>query len=254
MTVPINALLVNTVSREPIDLLERDADIRLTVLTHPEYAHFYRDTTDVVLVDDVTDLLQVRDKVVELRRTRPVDHVIAPSERGLQPSGYLRSFLGLPGTGWETSNLFSNKYAMKRRLAEAGLPVAPFTDLPSLADLPSRADHLGWPVVVKPVLGAAARDTHVLADAASFAALDAPGLRTTRYPLILERFVDVEAEFHCDGVVQDGEVLFEPVSRYVLPPLRRRHQVSGSYTPLRQPGRLPGAAVAPGRRGRVRVA
>jgi hypothetical protein len=230
----VNALLLNTVSTEPIDLLETDPSIRLTVLTHPEYAHYYRHDTDVVLTDDVTDLCRVRDVVVDLMRTRPISHVIAPSERGLQGSGFLRSFLGLPGTGYETSNLFSNKLAMKRRLAEAGLPVAPFTALGSLADLPARAAELGWPVVVKPVLGAAARDTHVVTGPAAFAELmaapHAAGLRTSRYPLILERFVDVEAELHCDGIVSGGTVRFDPVSRYVLPPLRRREHISGSYT------------------------
>lgn len=230
----INALLVNTVSTEPIEALETDPELRLTVLTHPEYAHLYRPETPVVLVDDVTDLRQVRDRVVELIRTRPIDHVIAPSERGLQPAGYLRSFLGLPGTGYDTANRFSNKYAMKRALAAAGLPVAPFALLGSLLDLPRHATELGWPVVVKPVIGAAARDTHVLADRAEFDELlsspRAAGLRGCRYPLIVERFVDVDAEFRCDGVVGAGAVRFAPVSRYVLPPLVRQGRIAGSYT------------------------
>ncbi|WP_329044095.1 ATP-grasp domain-containing protein [Amycolatopsis sp. NBC_01488] len=230
----IDTLLINTVSTDPIESLETDPEIRLTVLTHPEYAHHYRPDTPVLLVDDVTDLHQVRNTVVELIRTRPIDHVVAPSERGLQPAGYLRSFLGLPGTGYDTANRFSNKYAMKRALAAAGLPVAPFAPLGSLADLPRRATELGWPVVVKPVIGAAARDTHVLADPAAFTELlsspHAAGLRDCRYPLILERFVDVEAEFHCDGVVSDGVVRFASVSRYVLPPLVRRGRIAGSYT------------------------
>jgi len=230
----INALLINTVSTEPIEALETDPELRLTVLTHPEYAHYYRPETPVVLVNDVTDLRQVGDAVVELIRTRPIDYVVAPSERGLQPAGYVRSFLGLPGTGYDTANRFSNKYAMKRALAAAGLPVAPFAALGSLLDLPRLATELGWPVVVKPVIGAAARNTHVLADRAAFAELlsspHAAGLRDCRYPLILERFVDVDAEFHCDGVVGDGTVRFASVSRYVVPPLVRRGRIAGSYT------------------------
>ncbi|MFI7677441.1 hypothetical protein [Actinophytocola sp. NPDC049390] len=230
----LHTLLINTVSTEPIESLETDPEIRLTVLTHPEYARHYRPETPMVLVDDVTDLRQVRDAVVELIRTTPIDHVVAPSERGLQPAGYVRSLLGLPGTGYDTANRFSNKYAMKRALAAAGLPVAPFAALGSLVDLPRRATELGWPVVVKPVIGAASRDTHVLADRAAFTELlsspHAAGLRDCRYPLILERFVDVEAEFHCDGVVSDGTVRFASVSRYVLPPLVRRGRIAGSYT------------------------
>lgn len=230
----INALLLNTVSTEPIESLETDPAIRLTVLTHPEYADRYRAGTPVVCVDDITDLTRVRDTVVELIRGAPVDYVVAPSERGLQPAGYLRSFLGLPGPGYEVTNRFSNKYVMKHALAAAGLPVAPFALLGNISDLPARAAELGWPVVVKPVIGAAARNTHVLPDRAAFAALlaspRAAALRTSRYPLILERFVDVDAEFHCDGVVSDGMIRFASVSRYVLPPLVRRGRIAGSYT------------------------
>ncbi|HEY7008804.1 MAG TPA: hypothetical protein VH395_07685 [Jatrophihabitantaceae bacterium] len=230
----INALLINTVSTDPIESLETDPDIALTVLTHPEYAHHYRPETPVVLVDDVTDLRQVRDAAVEIMRTTPIDRVIAPSERGLQPAGYLRSFLGLPGIGYDVANRFSNKYAMKRALATAELPVAPFAVLGGLHDLPQHASELGWPVVVKPVIGAASRNTHVLADPAAFAELlsapHAAGLRECRYPLILERYIDVDAEFHCDGVVTDGTVRFASVSQYVLPPLTRRGHIAGSYT------------------------
>jgi biotin carboxylase len=230
----INVLLINTVSTDPIESLETDPEIALTVLTHPEYAHHYRPETPVVLVDDVTDLRQVRDAAVGILRTTPIDRVVAPSERGLQPAGYLRSFLGLPGTGYDVANRFSNKYAMKRALAAAGLPVAPFAALGSVHDLPGRAAELGWPVVVKPVIGAAARDTHVLTgerDAAEL--LSGPhgsGLRDCPYPLILERFVDVEAEFHCDGVVTDGTVRYASISRYLMPPLMRRGHIAGSHT------------------------
>jgi biotin carboxylase len=230
----INTLLINTVSTEPIESLETDPEIALTVLTHPEYAHHYRAETPLVPVSDVTDLRQVRDAAVGILRSRPIDRIVAPSERGLQPAGYLRSFLGLPGTGYDVANLFSNKYAMKRALAAAGLPVAPFAALGGLDDLPRRAAGLGWPVVVKPVIGAAARHTHVLTGEHDFAELltgpYAAGLRDCPYPFILERFVDVEAEFHCDGVVVDGAVRYLSLSQYLMPPLVRRGHVAGSYT------------------------
>jgi hypothetical protein len=229
-----HALLVNTISTDPIDMLETDPWIRLTVITHPEYASCYRPRTPVILIEDVTDLRQVRDAAVALLRAGPIDHVVAPSERSVQPGGYLRSFLGLPGTGYETANLCSNKLAMKRRLAAGGLPVAPFAGLGALADLPARATELGWPVVVKPVIGNASRDTHVVAGAAEFAELLASprsaGLRRSPYPLIVERFVDVEAEFHCDGVVSGGEVRFASVSRYVVPLVRQYGRLGGTYT------------------------
>lgn len=230
----VHALLVNTISTDPIDALETDPSVRLTVLTHPEYAPYYRPGTPVILIEDVTDLRAVRDAAVALLRAGPIDRVVSPSERSVQPGGYLRSFLGLPGTGYETANLCSNKLAMKRRLVACGLPVAPFAGLGALADLPARAATLGWPVVVKPAIGNASRDTHVIAGAAEFAELLASprsaGLRGSPYPLIVERFVEVEAEFHCDGVVSGGEVRFASVSRYVVPLVRQYGRLGGTYT------------------------
>lgn len=235
MTMRSDVLLINTVGTGPIATLEADPGLRLSVLTHPEYARFYDPRTPLTEIPDITDLNAVRDAAVRLLRTGTAfDRVIAPSERSLQPAGYLRSFLGLPGPGYEVMNRFSNKYTMKRALRAAGLPVAPFAPLGSLTDLPDIANRLGWPLVVKPVIGAAARNTHVVADPAAYRELlDSPhaaALHACRYPLLAERFVEVTAELRCDAVVSDGSVRFASVSRYVVPPLARRGRIAGSYT------------------------
>jgi 5-(carboxyamino)imidazole ribonucleotide synthase len=51
--------------------------------------------------------------------------------------------------GAETLRQVQDKLAQKRVLAAAGLPVAPFRDLPDPRDLASAAEALGWPLIVK---------------------------------------------------------------------------------------------------------
>lgn len=73
------------------------------------------------------------------------DAVLAPTEFGVASAGLLRSSYGIDGMGFETAHAFANKYVMKKKLASAGVPVAPFRPVHRLADLPSAADELGWP-------------------------------------------------------------------------------------------------------------
>ena len=57
---------------------------------------------------------------------------------------------GLPGIGVETAHLMTHKVAMRRRLAEAGVPQPRFAALRSLAERRLAADEVGFPAVLKP--------------------------------------------------------------------------------------------------------
>ncbi|WP_247672262.1 MULTISPECIES: ATP-grasp domain-containing protein [Micromonospora] len=229
-----NVLLVNSNCRTGARLLQDRPDVRLSVITIDKYRHFYDPGTDVELVDSVADLTGVRLAALRIRERHPFDWVVAPSEWSVQAGGYLRSYLGLPGPGYEVANAFSNKFVMKQKLAAAGLPVTAFRRMESLDDTVEAARHLGWPVVVKRACGGGAgyvvviRDPDHLHDV--FADDSRAAMRTAPFPLLAEQMVDIEAEYHCDGVVIDGHVRFAPVSRYFAPVLDSVGGVIGSYT------------------------
>ncbi|MFJ1706984.1 hypothetical protein [Kitasatospora sp. NPDC088346] len=229
-----NVLLINSSRENAARALQRREDIRLSVITMPEYLHHYGPGTDVEVVDTIEDLTQVRLAALRIRARNPFDHVVAPSEWSIQAGGYIRSYFGLPGTGYAVSNAFSNKLVMKQELAAAGLPVADFRRLDSFAHAADAGDELGWPIVVKRAFGGGSEDIFVLRDAdhARRLATDAAtaGLRAAPYPLLAEELIDIETEFHCDGIVVDGQVRFAPVSRYLAPVLRSVGGAIGSYT------------------------
>jgi hypothetical protein len=48
-------------------------------------------------------------------------------------------------------------------------------------------------------------------------------------PMIVERALDVSAEYHCDGVVYRGETIFASISRYIRPLFDCVGSFAGSY-------------------------
>lgn len=229
-----NVLLINTSGDVAARLLQQDEQVNLSVITPPEYRYLYDAYTDVTLVGSVEDLTEVRLAALMIRRRNPFDFVVTPSEAGVQAGGYVRSYFGLAGPGYDVVNGFSNKHVMKQRLRASGVPVARFRQLAGLAEAADAARTLGWPLVVKPVIGGGSEDVFAIRDAAELAALaDAhrsASLRRSPYPLLAEEFVDIATEYHCDGVVVGGEVRFVAVSEYFAPVLRSVGCLVGSST------------------------
>jgi hypothetical protein len=131
---------------------------------------------------------------------------------------------------------------MKRRAAAAGLPVTAFRVAYTLADVLSKAEELGWPVVIKPVLGGGTLDVVVLDSSDAFAHFRAsPGAESIKrltIPLIVEKYVELEAEYNCNGIVHDGEVIFAAALKYPFPMLGCPAGLNASYTlPLDHPDR-----------------
>ncbi|MGW7046852.1 ATP-grasp domain-containing protein [Streptomyces avermitilis] len=195
----------------------------LTVITEPHHAQQYGPEVDVRVIESVENAELLRLEVLKLLRERPIDRIYAPFERGQAQVGYVRTYFGIPGTGSEVSHAFSSKYAMKQQMRRAGLPVTDFLLAPGLEQVAQAGAALGWPVVVKPMVGGGAMDVCVFHSAEQVeeftASPDAAAIRALPCPVIVEKFAELTGEYHCDGVVQAGEVAFVASSRYLAPVL-----------------------------------
>lgn len=236
------AVLIGTNKLEVVPALAARDDVDVVVVTEPWYADRYRAAGfgAVHVVDSVTDYSALLARCGALMRDRPFDAVLAPSERSVQPAALLRSYFGLPGTGFDVAVALSTKHVMKRKLADAGLPVADWRPARSLSEIVTAIDDLGGRVIVKPSHGVGS---------VGYPVFDAPcdpeevvsRMRDTRWSgsatnpaAVVERFLDVVAEYHVDAVVVDGRTPFVAVSRYTIPPLRRQAaDCLGSITVLR---------------------
>jgi hypothetical protein len=89
--------------------------------------------------------------------------VVSLTEPGLDPAGRVRDLLGLGGPSYEVSHRFTDKYVMRRRLAEVASPDVPAIGAEVLTDsasLTAFGARYGYPFIVKPGAGTASFGVH----------------------------------------------------------------------------------------------
>jgi biotin carboxylase len=102
---------------------------------------------DVAAVVDYADPAAVLAAVDGLK----LDGVLTVSADSAVPAvATIAERLGLPGIGAETAHLMTHKVAMRRRLADAGVPQPRFAALRTLSERHRALDEVGVPAVLKP--------------------------------------------------------------------------------------------------------
>ena len=102
---------------------------------------------------DFAEVVDFRDvaAVVEVGRQRSVNGVLTVSaDRAVPVVAAVAEALGLPGIGSPTAHLMTHKIAMRRRLAEAGVPQPRFAAVRTLHEGRVALETVGLPAVLKP--------------------------------------------------------------------------------------------------------
>ena len=108
-------------------------------------------------VAEAVDALDVP-AVVEIGRRHAVNGVMTyAADRAVPVVAAVADELGLPGIGAETAHLMTNKIAMRRQLAEAGVPQPRFAAVRTLHEARAAAHAVGFPSVLKPADSAGQR-------------------------------------------------------------------------------------------------
>lgn len=206
---------------------------QITVICERGHSHKFPETAVVDQIGDIQDPGEVLNAVLRAGRRRPVDHIVASVEFAQASAGFARTSLGLPGIDYETAIAFSHKHIMKQRLSAAGVPTPASLQAWTFEQIPHLADELGWPCVVKPVFGGGNIDVAVLDDRADWDRLandpESERLRNSHWPIAVEEYADIKNEYHCDGVVVEGDIRFAAPSRYFTPCLCPADTMRGSY-------------------------
>jgi len=126
--------------------------------------------------------------------------------------------LGLPGIGVETAHLMTHKVAMRRRLAEAGVPQPRFAALRRLSERRRALDEVGVPAVLKPADSGGQRGVFRIdsMDDVEAHLHEAISISPTR-EAILEEFVD-GTEMNGIVVARRGEPTLLTLSDRLRPP------------------------------------
>jgi biotin carboxylase len=102
---------------------------------------------DIARVVDFADVQAVLKATAKLR----IDGVLTVSaDRAVPVVAAVAEARGLPGIGTETAHLMTHKIAMRRRLADAGVPQPRFAALRSWSERLRAVDEVGFPAVLKP--------------------------------------------------------------------------------------------------------
>ncbi|HUZ82229.1 MAG TPA: hypothetical protein VMU73_08270 [Gaiellaceae bacterium] len=102
---------------------------------------------------DIAKVVDFADVAAVLKATAriTIDGVLTVSaDRAVPVVAAVAEARGLPGIGVETAHLMTNKIAMRRRLADAGVPQPRFAALRTISETRRAADEVGFPSVLKP--------------------------------------------------------------------------------------------------------
>jgi carnosine synthase len=150
-----------------------------------------------------------------------IDGIFTLWEDAVPATARAAEALGLPGLSSAAADGARSKLRTLEASREAGLPTPRFMPIPSAESLPTAAEHVGFPAVIKPVFGAEALGCLRVDDLveleegyALVSDLINPELNAIFHQgvdLMLEEYLD-GPEFDVDIVLSDGECVFSTIS------------------------------------------
>ncbi len=155
-------------------------------------------------------------------RSRKIDRIVALDDYDVEKAAYLREEFRIPGMGQTRARYFRDKLAMRIQAEEEGIPVPPFTATFNYDDLRSYMARTEGPWVLKPRSAASAigiKKINHINDL--WPVLEKLGDK--QYSYVLEKFVPGDV-FHVDSLIDNDEVLFARVSKYMNPPMEVAHE------------------------------
>jgi biotin carboxylase len=98
----------------------------------------------------VVDFANVEAVLKETARLKLDGVLTVSADRAVPVVAAVAEARGLPGIGVETAHLLTHKVAMRRRLADAGVPQPRFAAIRTFSERRRAADEVGFPAVLKP--------------------------------------------------------------------------------------------------------
>ncbi|HYA08523.1 MAG TPA: hypothetical protein VEG24_02975, partial [Gaiellaceae bacterium] len=101
-------------------------------------------------VAEVVNFVEIPKAIEFAERIRPDGVLTITSDRAVVAVAAVAEALGLPGIGTRIAHVMTHKIAMRRRLAEAGVPQPRFAAARDLRTALAAAETVGFPAVLKP--------------------------------------------------------------------------------------------------------
>lgn len=163
-----------------------------------------------VFVDSLINYDNLRYEIEQLMEEYDVYRIITVYEPMVEIAGRLRSDFHIPGLSYEQAILVRNKFEMKKFLSKQGIRCANVEKVNSNKDYDYFFNKNGFPIIFKPIDGAATGRTHTVYSKNQLIEI------ITKYDqgdYIIEEFIDGE-EYHVDAIIQDNKVVLNSVGKY----------------------------------------
>ena len=169
-------------------------------------------------IGEVVDFQDV-DRVIEVGRRHGVDGALTVSaDRAVPVVAAVAEALGLPGIGRDVAHAMTNKIAMRRVLADAGVPQPRFAAARDVRAAHAAATTIGYPAVLKPADSGGQRGVFRLESVDDLDAHLHVALRESHDgEVVLERFHEA-LELNGIVIVRDGEPHVLTLSDRLRPP------------------------------------
>ena len=237
-------LLLPTRAYRAADFLAAAGELGVEVVVGAEQRHALDDMIGSRVIELPLHRPEIAaDAIVEFTDEMPLDAIVPVDDAGVATATIAAERLGLAHNAPEAAALTRDKAAMRRRLAQAGVPQPAFELVDGGADAAVAAANIGLPVVLKPLTLSGSRGV-IRADTPEAAAAAAARIRRMLHladggpsaPLLVERFVP-GVEVAVEGLLRRGALdtlaIFDKPDPLVGPYFEETLYVT--------PSRLPGA-------------
>lgn len=170
---------------------------------------------DKVRIENPLDTRDLIAGVEELKRRHGQPYrIVGILEAMMVQLAQTRAHFGVHGATVQEAETFRDKSLMKRKLAQAGLPVARNKMLRSVDDAKAFVNEVGFPMVLKPPAGMGAKSTFRIRSLGELgSAFEALGISPER-PILAEEFL-TGREFSFETITVNGKVRMYSISHYL---------------------------------------
>lgn len=232
---------------------DRHGERLLLVMHDPSWEREYADLTAVADTSDIEATARVA-RELAAAETEPIRGVVSFAEAAVPAVARVAAELGLPAVSERTAYLARDKYAMRQAFAADGnVPQPEFGLACDLAEAREVAARIGYPLVLKPILGTGSMYVRSVADdgelaehlefirRGSWAGFEADPLHVRAHQryggaVLMEQFVG-GAEISVESLVVDG--VTHPVAIHDKPlPTGPTFEEVYACTPTRLPAEV----------------
>lgn len=156
-------------------------------------------------------------KLLEYANSYDISNIVPMTEADILRTALVKEKLQIDGLKYADAIKFRDKIVMKELAKKFNINVPRFKRIKHALDISDFIDEVGYPIIIKPILGRGSADTFFISNESNLIGLLDTGLisNTNRYPdLLAEEYLDAQI-YHIDGLQLNHQIQVMSVSKYI---------------------------------------